>query len=177
MSVEYKDKGLELIMDKIADLSKLSLTVGFQGDEAAFLYVDESGAVKGNLASIATWNEFGLKASSKNPAVPARPLLRSTVFKQRDKIVSWWAKSLNRMISNAAITPIQTVALVGINLVKMVERQMDASYSWAKPNAPRTIKNKGFDYPWHETGKMRKSITWAVRDRSGHILATGGSNG
>lgn len=178
MGVEFKDMGLELIMSKIAKLSKLKLTIGFQGETAMFRYPSKTVGSQGpNLASVATWMEFGVPESNSNPAIPARPLLRSTFFTQRDTIVEYWAESVERMIERPKVTALDTLAWVGIRAVKLVERQIDTSYSWARRNAPRTIKNKGFDYPLHETDKMSKSITWAVRGASGRILATGGSNG
>ena len=177
MPVEFKDEGLLAINRNISELSKLRLTIGWQGEEAKFRYPAE-GAGKGpTLATVATWMEFGVPGTSTKPPIPARPTLRSTLFTQRDAIVQVWAKAVGRMITNERITAMQTMALVGINVAKMVELRIDTSYTWAKPNAPKTIKKKGFDYPLHETDKMANSVTWEIRRGKRTVLARGTSRG
>jgi hypothetical protein len=166
MSVEFTDKGLGLISKKIADLAKLKLTVGFQGEKGSDVYLTGE-----TVATVATFQEFGTQD------IPQRAFLRSTMFEQRDKIVEAFARWTGKMIETPMVTPLQAMSEIGKIVVGFVERKVDTSRSWAQANAASTIRKKGFDYPLHETDKMAKSITWAVRGASGRILATGGSSG
>jgi hypothetical protein len=166
MTTKFIDKGLDLIRSKTKKLSALSLTIGYQGDKAEQLY--KTGI---SVATVATYQEFG------TVDIPARSWLRASVFEFRDKIVRIWSIAYQRMLTTRSISPEDMLASIGRQIVKLIERKITASRSWAKPNAPSTVAGKGFDYPLHEEFIMSRSVTWAVRGRSGTILSIGGSSG
>jgi hypothetical protein len=166
MSVTYKDLRLKDILAKIAAVGKLALTLGFQGDKAAQLYPEGV-----NVATVALYNEFGTVNA------PARGFLRAAMFEFRDKIERLFAVALARMVNTPSMSPMKALESVGRSIVQLIERKIRDSRSWAKANAPSTVAGKGFDYPLHDSFLMSRSVTWAIRDRSGNILAIGGSHG
>ncbi len=166
MTVKFIDKGLGQISNKIKRLKQLNLTIGFQGEKAGQLY--ETGI---NVATVATFQEFGTQD------IPARSFLRASMFEHRDKIVRIWTLAMQRMLAQKTVTPEIMLGRVGRAIVKLIERKIRNSRTWAKPNAESTIRGKGFDFPLHDTFLLSRSVTWAVRNPSGTILAIGGSSG
>jgi hypothetical protein len=165
MTATLVDKGLKQIQAKMKRLEQLGLTLGFQGDKAQQLY--ETGI---NVATAATFAEFGTQDA------PARSFLRAAMFEFRDKIAKLWASGVERMLATR-ISAETMLEQVGREIVKLIERKIEAARSWAKPNAVSTVRGKGFDFPLHDTFFLSRSVTWAVRDRSGAILSIGGSRG
>lgn len=166
MTVRFIDKGLGLIREKISQLKRLILTIGFQGAKGMQLY--DTGI---NVATVATYAEFGTQNA------PARSFLRATMFEFRDKIAKLWADAYRRLITLKHVSADEMLEQVGRGIVKLVENKIARAYSWAKANAASTVKAKGFDYPLHETDLLSRSVTWAVRAPGGAILSIGGSRG
>lgn len=154
-TVEFKDLGLKRITQKVKEFGMLELNIGFLDEE---------------IATRAVWQEFG------TATIPQRSFLRSTMFEQRDKISTLWAKETRRMIKTPKVSAVNAVERVGISITKMVENKIRRSRSWAEPNAPSTVASKGNNYPLHDTGEMANSVRWTIKKR-GQLLAQGGSNG
>lgn len=166
--------GLEEIAGRFKFMKSTILTVGVQGQDGLDTYKG-TGA---NVASVAMYNEFGTPAGPRHAGIPARSFLRSSVFENRDKIQNKFAKSMAQVFGADGFTvggrgdPITELGNVGAVIVGMVRDKIRTSGSWAKPNAPATVKKKGFDFPLIETLKLRDSISWAVRI-GGQITAKG----
>jgi len=154
-------------------LGKLTLTIGFQGKDGRQKY--PTGI---NVATVALYNEFGTDGHGggrgANLGIPARSFLRGTLFERRHDIETEMATSLGAIV-NGRTTPIAGLSDVGQKVARMVTEKIRGSRGWAKGNAASTIKNKGFDWPLHETLKLRDSVSWAVRKGSakGSIIAQG----
>ena len=162
--VQLVDHGWIGIKKQFKELKTHRLTIGFQGKSGAQLYPEGI-----NVASVATYQEFGT-----GHGVPARPFLRAAMFEHRDKIARLYAIGLARLVAGK-ITVMKLLAGLGAAIVKLVERKIESSRAWAKPNSPATNRP---DFPLHDTDLMSKSVTWAIRGKSGDIISTGGaSNG
>jgi hypothetical protein len=166
VSVTLKTKGLDLLRDKLKEINSLVLTIGFQGPSGAQLY--PTGI---NMATVAFYNEFGTKH------IPARSFLRSTMFQERDKIEKIMGEAVGRMINDRRRTPISVLRVAGAEIVALVTEKIARSRGWAKRNHDSTVAKKGFNYPLHETGKLKKAVSWAIRSGSaiGPILVQGKS--
>jgi len=172
VKVTLEDAGLRDLQARLKELGRYVITIGFQGPSGAQLYPLGLNA-KGpaiNMATLATYQEFGTKS------IPARAFLRSAVFWNREEVETIMAGAAKRVVTDG-LGPIAAFSEAGPKLVKIVERVIRRSKSWAKGNAPSTIANKGFDYPLHETGLLEDSVSWAVRLGSarGSIINQGGS--
>jgi hypothetical protein len=163
VEITFRDFGLALVRQRLRELGELAITVGFQGPEGAQLY--PTGV---NVATVATFQEFGTRK------IPQRAFLRSTFFERRDDVERIMAGAVESTITERTVPPVQALSDAGRAIVRLVERKINTSRGWAKPNRPATIAKKGFDYPLHDTDLMARSVTWAVR-RGGSIVATGGS--
>jgi hypothetical protein len=96
--------------------------------------------------------------------IPARPVLEPAIAANSEIIsrpMGAAAKDLLNGNADAAEKDLNRAGVVASNAAK--RWFTDPRNGWA-PNAPETIKRKGSDKPLIDTGQLRKSITWVVRD-------------
>lgn len=159
--VTREDKGLKDIAEVIKALNGRIVTAGVQGPAAARKY--DNGTT---VAEAAVYNEFGTQD------IPARSFIRSTAFEKRADIKAALVKELRRVIKDPAGV---TAALgrAGAQTCDMIRAKLDSSKSWAKPNAPGTVAQKGSDRPLNDTGQLRDAIAWEVQSKGGQPLGRG----
>ena len=97
-------------------------------------------------------------------SIPARPVLQPAIKDSRSAIGKQIAVAYR-----AAMHGDMAGAERGLELAGMVAQ--NAARAWFEnpknkwpPNSARTIKAKGSDSPLIDTGEMRKSITYVIRD-------------
>lgn len=104
-----------------------------------------------NTAEIAAKNHFG------SGRIPARPFLDNGVMRMKDVIAS----SVTYQMADGA-TPDEVLKSVGALAVRGVVKQIDETLT--PPNSPVTIARKGSAHPLIDTGNLRQSITFKVKN-------------
>lgn len=168
-TVEYRDLGLNRLMENLKELGELSITIGFQGEKGGAIHPGSSVTV----ATVAMMNEFGAVDS------PARNFLRATMFERADDIARAFARE-SGAVATLKAEPIEAMSNVGRELAGYVREKIDQSPSWATANAPSTVAKKGHDHPLIGGdlargiggGTMLNAVGWAVR-RGDAIVAEG----
>lgn len=101
------------------------------------------------VAMVAFWNEYGTKTS------PVRAFFRTTVSEQRKN----WVLSVKNLMK-LHDDPKKVMGLMGEHMKGQIVQSIN---TWTDPpNAPYTIKKKGFDAPLRETGQLSRSISSEV---------------
>lgn len=96
--------------------------------------------------------------------IPPRPFLEPAIEANAEKIAHRLQQAAIRFLEGHPEDGISTLKLAGIMSRNFVYRWFDdARNGWA-PNAPLTIRRKGSDHPLIDTGEMRKSITYVLRE-------------
>tara|TARA_R110000824_G_scaffold321148_2_gene508020 strand:- start:65 stop:565 length:501 start_codon:yes stop_codon:yes gene_type:complete len=161
-SFSFIDRGAVRVSKALADFNNFYLTIGIQGPGGLRKYPDSDI----NVASVAMYQEFGTRS------INSRPFLRRTMFEKRAEIEESIREAVTRAIDTGRT--VRELAKSGAEIAELVRRTVMSSRSWAKPNAPATIKKKGFDWPLNETGLLaEESISWAVRSKTGKIVKQG----
>lgn len=106
------------------------------------------------VAMVAASNHFG------TDKIPARPFLDKGVENAREVI----ARSIAYDMKNGK-APRQVIASAGALAVRGVQEQIDKTLT--PPNSPITIKRKKSSHPLIDTGHMKASITFKLRNRLG----------
>ncbi len=143
-NVTYTDLGLEIILKGFDKLDGTKVEIGVVGDNA------ERKSADGRLTmgEEAIINEFG----SKNMHVPARHFVSGTITTKD---------------ATDAASKVMEVASTGGDIdkalndagSKMAEKIRERIYRGAfKPNAPSTVKAKGFDHPLMDTSRLADAI-------------------
>ena len=130
--------------NKIPEYGNSRLRVGFI-DSAT--YPDGQ-----NVASVTFWNEYG------TARIPPRPFMRTTIAQNREN----WVEMVRKLV------PVHGADLSLLKLGEEMKGKLVFSIlNWVEPpNAPYTIKKKGFDKPLVETAQMSRSISYELTSDS-----------
>ena len=133
---------------QINELKSKKVFVGFQSGGAE----EDNGT---DVVDVAAYNELGTSR------IPSRPFIRDSVDKHRDKISSV-CKSQVRRIVTGAITEdcLKKIGIFGVSLI-----QEEITKGSFVPNAESTIRKKGSSKPLIDTGRMRQSVIYVIKDR------------
>lgn len=110
------------------------------------------------IVAYATWNEFG----TNDGHVPSRPFMRRTSDEVKPEINSrrgFVANLLKRMISGH-MTGNQILDALGLWYQAKIRATIRKSASWAKPNAPATIKAKKSSTPLIDDAMMIGNVDY-----------------
>ena len=131
------------------------------------------------VAAIAAMQEFGAVVRGRaghSIVIPPRPFLRQTVATRR----SAWVRLLAQELKTSLRTPnragdtrqaLQTLvqrlstskqALTTVGKGMQTDITQTIHQTHTPPNAPATIRHKGFDKPLVETGTLQNSVTFQV---------------
>lgn len=151
MSVKVTDKvtadgkKLQKILKELADKE---VRVGFQQGKAT----EEDGT---DVCDIAAWNELG------TVNMPSRPFLRMSVDDNSDKINSFMSAQKRSIINGEPADRI--LKKIGIFQKDLIQEKItEGSF---EPNAPSTIKAKGSSKPLIDTGRMRQSVNFEIKQK------------
>lgn len=103
------------------------------------------------VAEVAAANNFG------TDKIPARPFLKEGVERAKTNMIKTAEESMKK-----GRTPRQIIDQLGALAVRGVQEQIDATTT--PPNAPYTVKKKGSSHPLIDTGLLKKSITYQLRN-------------
>ena len=147
-------KGLRELLDNVRNMGKDKVFVGVPASSNT---IHEGGI---NMATLAAVHEFG--SSKRN--IPERSFLRSAIIEGKDKINAEVAKGVQAYLSQGKQIDLMfydRIGLLASNLVKdKIHRGPFVRLSDA--TVARRIKNT--DRPVNDTGALRQSITWVVRE-------------
>lgn len=134
---------------ELEKLARLEVQVGFQADSGSY----ENGAT---LAEIAAYNELGTSTS------PSRPFLRQSFENHQDELQGA-CDQVNETLANGG-TAQQGLETLGVFLKGLVQEEIvDGGFA---PNAESTVAKKGSAQPLIDTGYMRQSVNYQVKQRT-----------
>lgn len=149
MALKVIDKGYNNYKKSFQDLNSKKVAVG------VFKESGEDVRIK------AIVNEYGTTKAGKNRniVIPERSFLRSTFNKNYKKISKKFSK-IPKLIRSGKFNVLSELKLIGLYQKNQVKKTIIDFKD--PPNAPSTIKNKGFNNPLIETGKLLKSISYKI---------------
>ena len=135
-------------MDKLAELAKLEVKVGYQNG------VHNNDGM--SIAEYAYYNQFGTSRS------PARPFMSDAFEKHLDEIQAFIAQQVASV--SAGGSPDQALQQIGAYTKGLIQQEIiDGDFA---PNAPSTIRRKlkkGKDpKPLIDTGAMLQSVNFTI---------------
>ena len=132
----------------LKELAEKEVRVGFQHGKAT----EEDGS---DICDIAAWNELG------TVHIPARPFLRMSVDDNASKIKSFLQEKKKDLVRG--ISAEQVLKEIGIFQKDLIQEKItDGSFA---PNAASTVKKKGSSKPLIDTGRMRQSVNYEIKQK------------
>lgn len=150
--VRDNDKGYKKLLANINKTGKGIVEVGVFALEGA---APANKSPQLTVLDIATFNEYGL-------GCPERSFIRAYVDENKDK-VNKWIKVLATRVLAGELTVASALDLLGIKIQGEIQKRIADGID--PPNKPSTIKRKGSDKPLIDTGQLRSSITYKVREK------------
>lgn len=154
LKTEDRDMGEKRIRSEMSKLDRSYATIGVHDDAGD--YPDGQ-----TIAQVAAYNEFGTKR------IPSRPFLRSAVEENLEKLREINLKAFQD-VTDGTTDAFGALDRMGMTVRLMVERRIQRSNSWAKPNAPSVAARKRNGgavrgpTPLIETGLLLRSIAHKV---------------
>ena len=104
---------------------------------------------KANWSETATVGEY-------NVNIPPRPFLRNAIRENSPD----WADQIANLLQSNNYNAKRVLRLMGPEIVGQVQDSIDKLMD--PPNAPSTVRKKGFDNPLIESGKMKNTVSYEV---------------
>lgn len=132
----------------LKELANLEVRVGFQQGKAT----DENGV---DMCDVAAWNELGTVRN------PSRPFLRKSVDENEEKINVFLEEQVQTLLTGACAK--QILKEIGIFQKDLIQEKItDGEF---EANAPYTIHKKGSNKPLIDTGRMRQSVNYVIKQK------------
>jgi hypothetical protein len=141
------DHGWMRIKTQVAELKGQGVKVGIRSTAGSHDGV--------RIVDYAVWNEFG----TEDGHVPSRPFMRRTADQARTYLPNFMKGIVKGVVENR-ISVDQSMARLGLLYQSKIREMILASPTWAKPNAPSTIKAKGSSVPLVDTGAMVGAVDY-----------------
>ena len=160
--------GLDKLWDAVYDFVKGKgsaatkrlerLTKEMEGKRIEVGFNESSGSYEDGptVAQVAAWNEYGTEHS------PSRPFMRQTMKDYRDDISTFAGEALKTAAAeHGDIAPVLN-KVGAYTKGKMQKEIRDGDWT---PNAPSTIAKKGSSRPLIDSGRMRQSIVYVIKEK------------
>lgn len=132
----------------LRELATLEVKVGFQNGDAK----EDDGT---DVCDVAAWNELGTEH------MPSRPFLRKSIDENEEKIVNFMKSQKGNMLNGASAE--QVLKEIGIFQKDLVQEKItNGSF---EPNKESTIRKKGSSKPLIDTGRMRQSVNYVIKQK------------
>lgn len=154
MTVTSRDRGYNALVKRAIGMHPVTIAAGI-------LAKDGESAKKGTdaltLIQVAVWNEFG----TSDERVPERSFIRAW-FDEQEPDLRAKLTILMRQVVAGKLTREQALDQMGLYCVGAIQKRMAEGVGPA--NAPSTVKAKGSSTPLVDTGQLRSSISFEVRE-------------
>lgn len=146
-------KRLREITERAKQLNNISLNVGIPSDKN-----EREKSVEVTNAELGIIHEFG----APERGIPERSFMRSTA-KEESKNVAKLAEIQIKESLNGEISAYDAFSVIGNYLqVKIVDKITDGNF---EENTKETIKRKKSSKPLIDTGQLRASITYEIKEK------------
>lgn len=157
----YDPKGREFkeLLKRMKGVGRSYVTIGVHSDAGRYT----EGKSPPSVAEVALWNEYGVPASPRRPAIPERSYLRSAID-QNASLINKWREELMRDIIDGKRTAEDALRAMGFRIQVLVQNKIKSNVP--PPNAKRTVerkRKKGLaPNTLIETGLLLRSIGFKV---------------
>lgn len=156
VKVSYRDRGLVEITGLVARAGSTRLRVGLVGPRAAAPHDSTRAKAHGlSVAAIGIMSEYG----SVNAGVPRRQFMMPVIRWKTKDIKQAFAELASAIIVRRVTAEAKLGELGQMLADRMRDRIVQDANNVAR-NAPRTIKDKGFDHPLYRTGQLASALAW-----------------
>jgi hypothetical protein len=115
-----------------------------------------------SVAEVARYNEFGVPRDS-GERIPPRPFMRPAVFEHKTDLTNLLHRQDRQALRGIQVTMV-VLERFGEYVKGLIQEQIINTNE--PPNAPSTIKRKGFNAPLRDTHLMLNSVRYQAEERA-----------
>lgn len=134
----------------LKELQSKQVRIGFQAGKAT----EDDGT---DICDVAVYNELGTEN------IPARPFLRDSVDNHESEINAFLQQKKKDLVRGKSAE--QVLKEIGIFQKDLIQEEI-TSGSFV-PNADSTIRKKGSSKPLVDSGRMRQSVNYVIKEKGG----------
>lgn len=159
MQVKIKHKKPSALKELIAKVDKMpQIALGFpRGKATAAQYPDGT-----SVLNVAFWNNYGTFDKNGNPHIPARRFMDTGGRRASIELKPLIAKLL-KSVNEGKMTSEDAAEIIGLKATAILKKEITEMNE--PPNAPETIRKKKSSNPLIDTGLMRQTVTFELRDK------------
>jgi hypothetical protein len=151
-----RDRGFRALVQRVYRFGAPQVAMGILEADGAQPAAGAEGNQPLTVLDVGTWAEFGTESE------PERSFIRAWFDQAEPQLREEFAKLLQEVLKGTK-TKEQVLELVGLRGQGAIQARIAAGID--PPNAPSTIERKGSSKPLIDTGQLRSSISFAVRER------------
>lgn len=161
LKIEFNNNVLKSIKKKLKDLNNSHTEWGWI-NEKSYPSGDVAGRDSIKVAEIARINEYGGISKSRNASmpvvIPARPYFRQALMMTEQKAITFAKTAFIAALSNKSFDHVleKQARLAALDIVLSIRKQN------MKPLSKKTIRIKGHNVQWIDTGVLMSNITYRV---------------
>lgn len=154
---------LAKLAQELAILARTRVAVGVLGTRAAEEHRgtdhDSETAIgeQPTVADVAHWNHYG------TAHIPARPFIALALENRKVELQALFAR-VGRGVMAGKLDGKQALGLMGVEVTNAIVQQIADGVP--PPNTEETIDRKGSSTPLINTGQLRQSVSYELRDKS-----------
>jgi hypothetical protein len=156
-SVQKNDAGYQAVIAAVAFLKKHEVCIGVPENSSE--REDDKGAPANNAELL-----FIHTNGSPIKGIPPRPVLEPAIAQNKERVSEALQKAVGAAVGGNKGAILPALEAAGIEGQDIARKFFTDSTNGFAPNKPATIERKGSDGPLIDTGEMRKSITYVVRE-------------
>jgi hypothetical protein len=163
-SVTDTDHGYEALRKRVFGIKNPKIAVGILAGPGAAPHANPGGRDPLTVLDVATINEFGAQWTDKAGRVheiPERSFIRDWFDAAEPELREKMLALMQDVIAGRREVD-QILQLLGLYCVGQIEQRIADGVP--PPNAPSTIKKKGSSKPLINSGQLRASVTFEVRE-------------
>lgn len=151
MAVTDRDTGYRKILAALDKARSFAMTIGIHEEDGG---APAGGGGGATVIEVATWLEFGTEHIEPRPAISA------WADENASKVTREVGDDMRKALK-AGVSPAQRADQLAQKYAGQIQQKIAAGIP--PPNKPATVKKKGSDKPWIDTGQTRSSIRGKVQ--------------
>lgn len=149
------DHGAKALRETLEAFGHVRIEVGVLEKDGAQVHKSTTGEEPVTVIQVAAWHEFGTED------IPARSFLRAYVDENQARLRAMLS-ALAVSVATGKRTKADALEILGAKMVGEIQARIAAGID--PPLSPATIARKGSSVPLIDTGQLRSSISFRVRE-------------
>lgn len=162
VKITDQDRGYGALRNRIAGLKASRVAVGILEGPGSEPHRGDQDLL--TVLEIATINHFGAQWVDRNGndhEIPARPFITGWFDEAEDDLRARFQALLESVVQGRRSAQ-EALEIMGAYAVGQIQERV--ADSWPPPNAPSTVARKGSSVTLINTGQLRQSVSWALRE-------------